>query len=71
MVNPWRGVEATWTHALSSIFDVPTAHAAMFESRDIENLETGIVEPRMSAEAVRSKIGSHVNHLRPITRSYI
>ena len=32
--------------------NVPTAHAPMFESRDIENLETGIVEPRMSAEAV-------------------
>ena len=52
MVNPWGGVEAIWTHALSSILDVPTAHAPMFESRDIENLETGIVEPRMSAEAV-------------------
>ena len=52
MVNPWGGVEAMLTHMLSSSLNVQTAHAPMFESRDIENLETGIVEPRMSAEAV-------------------
>ena len=52
MVNPWGGVEAMLTHAVSSLLDLPSAHAPMFESREIENLETGIVEPRMSAEAV-------------------
>ena len=52
MVNPWGGVEAMLTHAVSSILDVPSAHSPMCESREIENLETGIVEPRMSAEAV-------------------
>lgn len=52
MVNPWGGVEAMLTHAISSNLDVPTAHSPMFESRDVENLESGIVEPRMSAEAV-------------------
>ena len=52
MVNPWGGVEAMLTHAISSILDVPSAHAPMFESRKVENLETGIVDPRMSAEAV-------------------
>lgn len=52
MVNPWGGVEAMLTHAISSILDVPTAHSPMLESKEIENLESGIVEPRMSAEAV-------------------
>jgi hypothetical protein len=52
MVNPWGGVEAMLTHAITSLLNIPAAHAPMFESRGIENLETGIVEPRMSAEAV-------------------
>lgn len=52
MINPWGGVEAMLTHALSSVLDVPTAHAPMFESQQVENLEVGIVEPRMAAEAV-------------------
>lgn len=52
MVNPWGGVEAMLTHTMSSLLNVPTAHSPMFESRRVENIETGIVEPRMSAEAV-------------------
>jgi hypothetical protein len=52
MVNPWGGVEAMLTHTISSLLDVPTAHSPMFESRAVENLEVGIVEPRMAAEAV-------------------
>ena len=52
MVNPWGGVEAMLTHSLSSILDIQTAHSPMFESREIENLEVGVVDPRMSAEAV-------------------
>ena len=52
MVNPWGGVEAMLTHSLSSILNIQTAHSPMFESREIENLEVGVVEPRMSAEAV-------------------
>ena len=52
MVNPWGGVEAMLTHSLSSILNVQTAHSPMFESREIENLQVGIVDPRMSAEAV-------------------
>lgn len=52
MVNPWGGVEAMLTHTISSILDVPTAHSPMMESRTIENIEAGIVEPRMAAEAV-------------------
>ena len=52
MVNPWGGVEAMLTHSLSSILNIQTAHSPMFESREIENLDVGIVDPRMSAEAV-------------------
>ena len=52
MVNPWGGVEAMLTHTLSTIFNVPTAHSPMFESRDIANADPGIVDSRMSAEAV-------------------
>ena len=52
MVNPWGGVEAMLTHALSSIYDVPTAHSPMFESREIADMDPGIVDPRMAAEAV-------------------
>ena len=52
MVNPWGGVEAMLTHTLSSIYNVPTAHSPMFESRKIANMDPGIVDPRMAAEAV-------------------
>ncbi len=52
MVNPWGGVEAMLTHALSSMYDVPTAHSPMFESRQVANMDPGIVDPRMAAEAV-------------------
>jgi hypothetical protein len=52
IINPWGGVEAMLTHSLSLLFDVPTAHAPMAE--DMEEVSTffGIVDPRMSAEAV-------------------
>jgi hypothetical protein len=52
MVNPWGGVEAMFTHSLSSLYNVPTAHSPMFESRAIANMDPGIVDPRMAAEAV-------------------
>lgn len=52
MINPWGGVEAMLTHTLSLLLNIPAAHSPMFESKKIENLEVGIVEPRMSAEAV-------------------
>ncbi len=52
MVNPWGGVEAMLTHALSSMYNIPTAHSPMFESREIANADPGIVDPRMAAEAV-------------------
>jgi hypothetical protein len=52
MVNPWGGVEAMLTHAVSSLFNVPSAHSPMFESREIANMDPGVVDPRMAAEAV-------------------
>ena len=52
MVNPWGGVEALLTHAVSSIIDVPTAHAPMMESDDIAAVDPGIVDSRMAAEVI-------------------
>ena len=52
MVNPWGGVEAMLTHAVSSLYNVPSAHSPMFESREIANMDPGVVDPRMAAEAV-------------------
>tara|TARA_R110001592_G_scaffold360963_2_gene670457 strand:+ start:32197 stop:33582 length:1386 start_codon:yes stop_codon:yes gene_type:complete len=52
MVNPWGGVEAILTHSLSMMFGVPTAHSPMFESPEIADMDPGIVDPRMAAEAV-------------------
>ncbi len=52
MVNPWGGVEAMLTHAISMLFNLPSAHAPMMESMEILNLEIGITDPRKAAEAV-------------------
>ncbi|MGB2861886.1 MAG: DUF3326 domain-containing protein [Sedimentisphaerales bacterium] len=52
IVNPWGGVEAMLTHAISMLFNVPSAHAPMVESMEILNWPTGVVDPRMSAEAI-------------------
>ena len=51
IVNPWGGVEAMLTHTLSSIYNVPAAHSPMLESREICDLDPGIVDARMAAEA--------------------
>lgn len=52
MVNPWGGVEAMLTHAISIFFNIPSAHSPMLESRQILNLDVGVVDPRKSADAV-------------------
>jgi hypothetical protein len=52
MVNPWGGVEAIFTHALSLLYGKPSAHSPMIESEEIESIDPGIVDPRMAAEAV-------------------
>ena len=52
MINPWGGVEAMLTHTISMLFNIPSAHSPMVQ--DLEELNTffGVVDPRMSAEAV-------------------
>jgi hypothetical protein len=52
MINPWGGVEAMLTHTISTLYNVPSAHSPMLETADIANADTGIVDPRMAAEAV-------------------
>ncbi len=52
IINPWGGVEALLTHAVSSILNVPTAHAPMMESDDIAAVDPGIVDSRMAAEII-------------------
>ena len=52
MINPWGGAEAIFTHTLSSLFNVPTAHSPMLEDQMIANFDPGVVDPRMAAEAV-------------------
>ena len=52
MVNPWGGVEAILTHAVSLKYGVPAAHSPMLESREIAEIDLGIVDSRMAAEAI-------------------
>lgn len=52
MVNPWGGIEAVFTHAISLLYDIPSAHAPMLESKDVANIEPGIVDPRMASEVI-------------------
>jgi hypothetical protein len=51
-VNPWGGVEAMLTHSISMLYNVPSAHAPMMESLEMLATTFGVVDPRMSAEAV-------------------
>jgi hypothetical protein len=52
MLNPWGGVEALLTHAISTLTNLPTAHSPMFEAEWVANLKPGVVDARMAAEAV-------------------
>ena len=52
MVNPWGGVESMLTHTVSSLYNVPSAHAPMLESQEVLDIETGVVDPRMAAEVI-------------------
>jgi len=51
-VNPWGGVEAMLTHAVSHCFKVPCAHSPMMESQEVEQLDFGVVDSRCAAEAI-------------------
>ena len=52
MINPWGGVEAMLTHALSLLHHIPTAHSPMLENHNTANFDLGVVEPRLAAEAI-------------------
>ena len=52
VINPWGGVEAMLTHAVSLLYNVPSAHSPMLESREILDLYLGVVDPRKSAEII-------------------
>ncbi len=52
IVNPWGGVEAMLTHAISTVYNVPSAHAPMMESTEVANIDPGVVDPRMAAEVI-------------------
>lgn len=54
VVNPWGGVEAMLTHAISLCFNIPTAHAPALRNSSLYMKHFGIVDPRMSAEVVSS-----------------
>ncbi len=52
MVNPWGGVEAILTHAVSLLYDLPSAHSPMPDSKEVQDEATGVVDARLAAEAV-------------------
>ena len=52
IINPWGGVEAMLTHALSLLHHIPTAHSPMLENHNTANFDLGVVEPRLAAEAI-------------------
>ena len=52
MINPWGGVEAMLTHAISMLYEIPAAHSPMLENHEVANFDLGLVEPRLAAEAV-------------------
>ena len=50
--NPWGGVEAALTHAVSMVFEVPSAHAPTMEDMALRMESFGQVDPRKAAEAI-------------------
>jgi len=51
LINPWGGVEAMLTHAVSLLHGFPAAHSPMLENQTVANFELGRVDPRLAAEA--------------------
>jgi hypothetical protein len=52
VVNPFGGVEAMLTHALSGLFGIPVAHAPMELDRQTANEDPGVLEPRIASEGI-------------------
>ncbi len=51
-VNPWGGVEAMLTHAISHCLHVPCAHSPMMESVEVEEIDYGVIDPCEAAEII-------------------
>lgn len=51
-VNPWGGVEAMLTHTISMATNSPSAHGPMMPSREVDNLDYGVVDARIAAEMI-------------------
>ncbi len=54
--NPWGGVEAVLTHLVSSVLDVPAAHAPTMSSEAIRTESWGVVDPRKAAEVISTHL---------------
>lgn len=67
MINPWGGVEAMLTHAISLKYGLATAHSPMLESKEIADLDLGVVDSRMAPEVVSDTFFQSV--LRGLQRS--
>ena len=52
IANPWGSCESMLTHFISSEFQVPSAHAPMFESELISEMDFGVVDSRIAAEVI-------------------
>lgn len=50
--NPWGGAEAALTHAISTVLNVPAAHAPTLEDLSLRVQDYGQVDPRKAAEAI-------------------
>ncbi|MAE49657.1 high light inducible protein [Candidatus Pacearchaeota archaeon] len=50
MINPWGGVEAMLTHSIAEVFQLPCAHSPLMPSKEVMNMEPGIVDPRKAPE---------------------
>jgi hypothetical protein len=53
MINPWGGIEAIFTHTISQLYNIPSAHSPMKESNEMDILHeqaSHTIEPRLAAE---------------------
>ncbi|MCH7965149.1 MAG: DUF3326 domain-containing protein [Bacteroidetes bacterium] len=50
IINPWGGIESMLTHSIAEEFKLPCAHSPMMVSREIMDMEVGIVDPRKAPE---------------------
>ena len=50
IINPWGGIESMLTHSIAEEFQIPCAHSPMMVSREIMDMEVGIVDPRKAPE---------------------